>query len=91
MVYFSSNIRLAVAEKGQYDLLKIITRYHRLVNMTLSRHGLRRTGALFQDRIQLHLYFLILFALDLLFYLYSLPTGRESFPLSFHRHRSLFP
>ena len=42
MVYFSSNIRLALAEKGQYDLLKIITMFHRLINMTcpLSVHSM---------------------------------------------------
>ena len=94
MVYFSSNIRLALAEKGQYDLLKIITVSHRLIIMTLSpfdaRHGLRRTGALFQDRVQLHLYFMILSTLDLLFFLHVLPR-RVPFLLSVHGQRSLFP
>ena len=31
MVYFSSSIDLALAEKGQYDLLKIITIRHKSV------------------------------------------------------------
>lgn len=51
MVYLSSSIRLALAEKGQYDLLKMITRCQRLAIMIVSlvgaRHGFRHTGALF--------------------------------------------
>ena len=94
IVYFSSNIRLALAEKGQYDLLKIITVFHRLIIRTSSplsaRHGLRRTGPFFQDRVQLHLYFMILFALDLLFFLHLLPRW-VLFLLSVYDHRSLFP
>lgn len=55
MVYFSSNIRLALAEKGQYDLLKIITRYQRSATIVLSRSAARRrfgrTGAFLKDRV----------------------------------------
>lgn len=42
IVYFSSSIHLALVEKGQYDLLKMITGYRRLVTMTWSPyvHGL---------------------------------------------------
>ncbi len=50
MVYFSSSIRLALAENGQYDLLKIITRRHVSAIMIVSpfdaRYEFKRTGAL---------------------------------------------
>ena len=94
MVYFSSNIRLALAEKGQYDLLKIITRYQRSATIVLSRPAARRrfgrTGAFLKDRVQFHLYFMILCTLHFLFFLYLLSRW-ILFLFSVHGYWSLFP
>ena len=50
MVYFSSSIRFALVEKGQYDLLKMITGCRKLATETWLHHGARcrfkRTGTL---------------------------------------------
>ena len=68
-----------VSQVNKYDLSSFGAQY-----------GLRRTGPLFQDRVQLHLYFMILFALDLLFFLHLLSRW-VFFLLSVYDHRSLFP
>ena len=39
MVYFSSSIRFALVEKGQYDLLKMITECRKLATKTWLHHG----------------------------------------------------
>ena len=50
MVYFSSSIRFALVENGQYDLLKMITGFRTLATKTRLPHGarcgFRRTGTL---------------------------------------------
>lgn len=72
----------------------MITRCRRLASMILfpfgALYGVRRTWALFQDRVQFHFYFMVLFALHFLRSLCLLP--RRVLLLFFvHGHRSLFP